>query len=46
MKTLFLSLLLISTATLAQTFPTKPVRLIVTYPPGGSSDLMLSLIHI
>jgi tripartite-type tricarboxylate transporter receptor subunit TctC len=40
MKTLFLSLLLISTASLAQTFPTKPVRLIVTYPPGGSSDLM------
>jgi tripartite-type tricarboxylate transporter receptor subunit TctC len=25
---------------LAQTSPTTPVRLIVTYPPGGSSDLM------
>jgi tripartite-type tricarboxylate transporter receptor subunit TctC len=25
---------------LAQSFPSKPVRLIVTYPPGGSSDLM------
>ena len=24
----------------AQAFPSKPVRLIVTYPPGGSSDLM------
>jgi tripartite-type tricarboxylate transporter receptor subunit TctC len=24
----------------AQAYPTKPVRLIVTYPPGGSSDLM------
>jgi len=24
----------------AQTFPTKPVRMVVTYPPGGSSDLM------
>ena len=23
-----------------QAFPAKPVRLIVTYPPGGSSDLM------
>jgi len=23
-----------------QPFPSKPVRLIVTYPPGGSSDLM------
>src|SRR5215207_3361789 len=40
MKTLLLSLLLFSTASLAQTFPTKPVKLIVTYPPGGSSDLM------
>ncbi len=29
-----------SVAALAQAFPTKPVRLIVTYPPGGSSDLM------
>lgn len=25
---------------LAQTYPSKPVRLIATYPPGGSSDLM------
>jgi len=25
---------------IAQTYPAKPVRLIVTYPPGGSSDLM------
>jgi tripartite-type tricarboxylate transporter receptor subunit TctC len=25
---------------IAQPYPTKPVRLIVTYPPGGSSDLM------
>jgi len=27
-------------AVTAQTFPNKPVRLVVTYPPGGSSDLM------
>jgi tripartite-type tricarboxylate transporter receptor subunit TctC len=25
---------------IAQGYPTKPVKLIVTYPPGGSSDLM------
>ncbi|MDE2604912.1 MAG: tripartite tricarboxylate transporter substrate binding protein [Burkholderiales bacterium] len=24
----------------AQTFPARPVHLVVTYPPGGSSDLM------
>src|SRR5688572_10751154 len=29
-----------SASALAQAYPTKPVRLIVTYPPGGSSDLM------
>jgi tripartite-type tricarboxylate transporter receptor subunit TctC len=27
-------------AAVAQTYPSKPVKLIVTYPPGGSSDLM------
>ena len=35
-----LALLVSSAAAFAQTYPTKPVRLIVTYPPGGSSDLM------
>jgi tripartite-type tricarboxylate transporter receptor subunit TctC len=27
-------------AVLAQSYPNRPVKLIVTYPPGGSSDLM------
>ena len=31
---------LIPSVALAQAYPTKPVKLIVTYPPGGSSDLM------
>jgi len=29
---------------LAQPYPTKPVKLIVTYPPGGSSDLMARIV--
>ncbi len=28
----------------AQTYPNKPVKLIVTYPPGGSSDLMSRIV--
>src|ERR1700687_2074727 len=31
---------LLGSAVIAQTYPSKPVRLIVTYPPAGSSDLM------
>jgi tripartite-type tricarboxylate transporter receptor subunit TctC len=39
-KLLLLLLACFSASALAQAYPTKPVRLIVTYPPGGSSDLM------
>ncbi len=35
-----LMLAFVSSNVVAQAFPSKPVRLIVTYPPGGSSDLM------
>jgi tripartite-type tricarboxylate transporter receptor subunit TctC len=31
---------LLPVAALPQAYPAKPVKLIVTYPPGGSSDLM------
>jgi tripartite-type tricarboxylate transporter receptor subunit TctC len=34
------ALAFISLSAAAQQYPTKPVKLIVTYPPGGSSDLM------
>src|SRR5258706_12702112 len=41
--------LLILSATLAlqagaQTFPSKPVRIIVVYPPGGTSDAVTRLL--
>ena len=37
---LALALSALACGALAQAYPAKPVRLIVTYPPGGSSDLM------
>src|SRR5258706_3895717 len=39
-KFLVLMLVFACGTVLAQTFPSNPVRLIVTYPPGGSSDVM------
>jgi tripartite-type tricarboxylate transporter receptor subunit TctC len=36
----FFLLVLVSSSVFAQAYPSKPVKLIVTYPPGGSSDLM------
>jgi tripartite-type tricarboxylate transporter receptor subunit TctC len=40
MRMLALIFLLVSSFANAQSYPSKPVRLIVAYPPGGSSDLM------
>jgi len=35
---------LVTGVALAQTYPSKPVRLVVTYPPAGSSDLMARIL--
>ena len=37
-------LLALSTAVAAQDYPTKPVRLIIPFPPGGSNDVVGRLI--
>jgi len=34
----------VSRVATAQTYPTRPVRLIVGYPPGGVTDLLARLI--
>lgn len=36
--------LAVPAAATAQAFPTKPIKLIVTYPPGGGADLMARLV--
>ena len=35
---------LVASGALAQQWPTRPVKLIVAYPPGGSSDLMARIV--
>lgn len=41
---LALSALLLALPAVAQTFPSKPIRMIVGYPPGGSGDFLTRLV--
>src|SRR5918996_4395623 len=44
MKWIWLIAALVGTSVMAQTWPTKPVRVIVTFSTGGSSDIVARLI--
>ncbi len=43
-KILFLIVLLFTGSVLAQGFPTKPVKIIVAFPPGGGTDIVARLL--
>jgi tripartite-type tricarboxylate transporter receptor subunit TctC len=39
-----LSLVIVSHAGVAQNYPAKPIRIIVPYPPGGTSDILTRMV--
>ena len=45
MKRLLFLLAFCTTGALAQNFPSKPVKIVVPYPPGGGNDIMARVIQ-
>ena len=44
MKRILAALLLFPCLALAQAYPSRPVRIIVPYPPGGATDVMARVV--
>jgi tripartite-type tricarboxylate transporter receptor subunit TctC len=45
MRKLLAALFAVPCLALAQTYPAKPVRIIVPFPPGGTTDLIARIMH-